>query len=199
MIVTQHEVEFNIRTLLSLETELNCSLYDILFNSEITPEIQSTINKFGLRFTEIELQEYIQLSDIDKLKVDLTVNASLLDAFGVGKQDDDTDSDAEESNQISAFDTYIKSIMPYVVGVIGLSKMDFYSCTPYELVCIIKAFRTHQEQTYQLQKVAHINAIGLTRSKKFKEIDPFDTKTKKKVRKIDINKKNEELDFLKGR
>ena len=64
---------------------------------------------------------------------------------------------------------------------------------------VIQAHRNYIEQTYQLQKIACINAIGLTRSKKFKEINPFDTKSNKRVKKVDIDKKNEELDFLKGR
>ena len=89
--------------------------------------------------------------------------------------------------------------MPYMVGVVGISKDDFYSSTPYEINLMVKAFRNHMEQTYHLNKMAHINAIGLTRSNKFKEINPFDTRSNKKVKKIDINKKREELDFLKGR
>ena len=193
-----NKVEFDIRTLLSLEYELNVSLYDILFKSEIDSQLQSVINKYGLSLSEEEVEEYFSLSERDKIKVDLIVNASLLDAFGVGKQHD-TQDDEEESESPESFEEYIKSIMPYMVGVVGISKDDFYSSTPYEISLIVKAFRNHMEQTYHLNKMAHINAIGLTRSNKFKEINPFDTRSNKKIKKIDINKKREELDFLKGR
>lgn len=194
------KVEFNIRTLLSLEEELNTSLYDILFESEIDSYKQAIVSAYGLSLNEEEFRDYLQLDNSKKLSLDLMVNASILDAFGVGKQCEDNDTDSEEeSSTFDSFKEYIKSIQPYVLGVVGLSLNDFYSLTPYEVIQIMQAYRGHIEQTYQLQKIACINAIGLTRSKKFKEINPFDIKSNKKVKKVDVNKKNEELDFLKGR
>ena len=194
------KVEFNIRTLLSLEEELNMSLYDILFESEIDNYKQTVISAYGLSLTEEELRDYLQLDTKHKLSLDLMVNASILDAFGLGKQhEEDYDDSDNEANTFDSFKEYIKSVQPYVLGVVGLSLNDFYSLTPYEVTQVIQAHRNYIEQTYQLQKIACINAIGLTRSKKFKEINPFDTKSNKRVKKVDIDKKNEELDFLKGR
>lgn len=194
------KVEFNIRTLLSLEEELNMSLYDILFESEIDNYKQTVISAYGLSLTEEELRDYLQLDTKHKLSLDLMVNASILDAFGLGKQcEEDYDDSANEPDTFDSFKEYIKSVQPYVLGVVGLSLNDFYSLTPYEVTQVIQAHRNYIEQTYQLQKIACINAIGLTRSKKFKEINPFDTKSNKRVKKVDIDKKNEELDFLKGR
>lgn len=194
------KVEFNIRTLLSLEEELNMSLYDILFESEIDSYKQTVISAYGLSLTEEELRDYLQLDTKHKLSLDLMVNASILDAFGLGKQyEEDCDDSDNETDTFDSFKEYIKSIQPYVLGVVGLSLNDFYSLTPYEVTQVIQAHRNYIEQTYQLQKIACINAIGLTRSKKFKEINPFDTKANKRVKKVDIDKKNEELDFLKGR
>lgn len=194
------KVEFNIRTLLSLEEELNMSLYDILFESEIDNYKQTVISAYGLSLTEEELRDYLQLDTKHKLSLDLMVNASILDAFGVGKQyEEDCDDSDNEADTFDSFKEYIKSVQPYVLGVVGLSLNDFYSLTPYEVTQVIQAHRNYIEQTYQLQKIACINAIGLTRSKKFKEINPFDTKSNKRVKKVDIDKKNEELDFLKGR
>ena len=194
------KVEFNIRTLLSLEEELNMSLYDILFESEIDNYKQTVISAYGLSLTEEELRDYLQLDTKHKLSLDLMVNASILDAFGLGKQhEEDYDDSDNEADTFDSFKEYIKSVQPYVLGVVGLSLNDFYSLTPYEVTQIIQAHRNYIEQTYQLQKIACINAIGLTRSKKFKEINPFDTKSNKRVKKVDIDKKNEELDFLKGR
>ena len=194
------KVEFNIRTLLSLEEELNMSLYDILFESEIDNYKQTVISAYGLSLTEEELRDYLKLDTKHKLSLDLMVNASILDAFGLGKQyEEDCDDSDNETDTFDSFKEYIKSVQPYVLGVVGLSLNDFYSLTPYEVTQVIQAHRNYIEQTYQLQKIACINAIGLTRSKKFKEINPFDTKSNKKVKKVDIDKKNEELDFLKGR
>ena len=194
------KVEFNIRTLLSLEEELNMSLYDILFESEIDNYKQTVISAYGLSLTEEELRDYLQLETKHKLSLDLMVNASILDAFGVGKQhEEDCDDSDSETDTFDSFKEYIKSVQPYVLGVVGLSLNDFYSLTPYEVTQVIQAHRNYIEQTYQLQKIACINAIGLTRSKKFKEINPFDAKSNKRVKKVDIDKKNEELDFLKGR
>ena len=194
------KVEFNIRTLLSLEEELNMSLYDILFESEIDNYKQTVISAYGLSLTEEELRDYLQLDTKYKLSLDLMVNASILDAFGLGKQhEEDYDDSDNETDTFDSFKEYIKSVQPYVLGVVGLSLNDFYSLTPYEVTQVIQAHRNYIEQTYQLQKIACINAIGLTRSKKFKEINPFDTKSNKRVKKVDIDKKNEELDFLKGR
>lgn len=194
------KVEFNIRTLLSLEEELNMSLYDILFESEIDNYKQTVISAYGLSLTEEELRDYLQLDTKHKLSLDLMVNASILDAFGLGKQcEEDYDDSDNETDTFDSFKEYIKSVQPYVLGVVGLSLNDFYSLTPYEVTQVIQAHRNYIEQTYQLQKIACINAIGLTRSKKFKEINPFDVKSNKRVKKVDIDKKNEELDFLKGR
>ena len=194
------KVEFNIRTLLSLEEELNMSLYDILFESEIDNYKQTVISAYGLSLTEEELRDYLQLDTKHKLSLDLMVNASILDAFGLGKQhEEDYDDSDNEADTFDSFKEYIKSVQPYVLGVVGLSLNDFYSLTPYEVTQVIQAHRNYTEQTDQLQKIACINAIGLTRSKKFKEINPFDTKSNKRVKKVDIDKKNEELDFLKGR
>ena len=194
------KVEFNIRTLLSLEEELNMSLYDILFESEIDNYRQTVISAYGLSLTEEELRDYLQLDTKHRLSLDLMVNASILDAFGLGKQhEEDYDDSDNETDTFDSFKEYIKSVQPYVLGVVGLSLNDFYSLTPYEVTQVIQAHRNYIEQTYQLQKIACINAIGLTRSKKFKEINPFDTKSNKRVKKVDIDKKNEELDFLKGR
>ena len=194
------KVEFNIRTLLSLEEELNMSLYDILFESEIDNYKQTVISAYGLSLTEEELRDYLQLDTKHKLSLDLMVNASILDAFGLGKQhEEDYDDSDNETDTFDSFKEYIKSVQPYVLGVVGLSLNDFYSLTPYEVTQVIQAHRNYIEQTYQLQKIACINAIGLTRSKKFKEINPFDIKSNKRVKKVDIDKKNEELNFLKGR
>ncbi len=194
------KVEFNIRTLLSLEEELNMSLYDILFESEIDNYKQTVISAYGLSLTEEELRDYLKLDTKHRLSLDLMVNASILDAFGLGKQcEEDYDDSDNEADTFDSFKEYIKSVQPYVLGVVGLSLNDFYSLTPYEVTQVIQAHRNHIEQTYQLQKIACINAIGLTRSKKFKEINPFDVKSNKRVKKVDIDKKNEELDFLKGR
>ena len=194
------KVEFNIRTLLSLEEELNMSLYDILFESEIDNYKQTVISAYGLSLTEEELRDYLKLDTKHRLSLDLMVNASILDAFGLGKQhEEDYDDSDNETDTFDSFKEYIKSVQPYVLGVVGLSLNDFYSLTPYEVTQVIQTHRNYIEQTYQLQKIACINAIGLTRSKKFKEINPFDTKSNKRVKKVDIDKKNEELDFLKGR
>ena len=49
---------------------------------------------------------------------------------------------------------------------------------------------------YNLNKIANINAIGLTKSKKFREINPFDENDNKKFKKVSLEKKKADLDFL---
>ena len=80
-----------------------------------------------------------------------------------------------------------------------MSKEDFMSYTPVEIYAILETRRNHEKYQYNLNKLAHINAIGLTSSKKFKEINPFDDKQDKKVKKIDTAKKKADLDFLMNR
>ena len=70
-----------------------------------------------------------------------------------------------------------------------MSKADFMSYTPVEIYAILDAHRNNVKYQYNIDKLAHINAIGLTSSKKFKEINPFDGKQDKKVKKIDTDKK----------
>ena len=120
------KVEFNIRTLLSLEEELNMSLYDILFESEIDNYKQTVISAYGLSLTEEELRDYLKLDTKHKLSLDLMVNASILDAVGLGKQhEEDYDDSDTEADTFDSFKEYIKSVQPYVLGVVGLSLTDF--------------------------------------------------------------------------
>lgn len=196
--IKNKKVEFNIRTLLSLEEFLNVPLTELVFQADITDEIQAIVVIYGLNLNDKELEEYLKLKPTDKLSVDLKVNSALLDAIGVGKQSNNNSSDDTENKpeRVKFFREYIKSFRNYCVGVLHMSKDDFYSYTPVEIHDIIDAHQDHVKLTYQLNKIAHINAIGLTSSKKFKEINPFNLEDSKRYRKVDIKQKREDLDFL---
>lgn len=199
--IINKQVGFDIRTLLLLESHLNVPIDDIVFNAEITDEIQAVITMFGMKLNEEELKEYLLLDAPTRLSVDLKVNSALLDALGVGKQSNETTTtDTDKVVKVEFFKEYIKDFMNYCIGVLYMSKDDFMSYTPVEIYAILDKHREHTKYMYQLNKLAHINAIGLTSSKKYKEINPFgDSEDNKKVKKIDKSKKKADLDFLMNR
>ena len=191
-----YKVEFSIRTLLLLEEELNVPLDSILFDVEITEDIQKAIFYYGVRrstkFGRTKLYEqYDNLTSKDKLLLNMKVNGKLLDSFGVGKQQ----GSSEVSQETKFFAEYMIDFMHYMIGAVGMSKEEFLSCTPAEVFSIADAYRKEQEFQFKLNQLAHINAIGLTSSKKFKEINPFEKQTSK-VKKISKEDKEKELDFL---
>lgn len=192
----KNEVEFSIGTLLLLERELQYPLDTLLFEVEITDELQELVVCYGymncLEKSEC-LEIYRSLDKSNKLSVDLIVNGKILDAFGLGKQQESES--GETSNQVRFFSEYMNDFKYLAIGVIGMTKEDFYSSTPFEIFKIVTKYQEHLEAIYNLNKLAHINAIGLTSSKKFKEINPFKAPDKG-YRKIDVNKKRAELDFL---
>ena len=77
-----------------------------------------------------------------------------------------------------------------------MSKSEFLSYTPVEIYAILDAHQGHIKYIYNLNKIANINAIGLTKSKKFREINPFDENDNKKFKKVSLEKKKADLDFL---
>ena len=199
--ILSKEVGFDIRTLLLLESHLNVPIDDIMFNIEVTDEIQAVVTMFGMKLNEEELKEYLLLEPSKRLSVDLKVNSALLDALGVGNQSKETETiDTDKVVKVDFFKEYIKDFMNYCVGVLNMSKDDFLSYRPVEIYAILDKHREHIKYMYQLNKVAHINAIGLTSSKKFKEINPFgEDEETKKVKKVDLAKKKADLDFLMNR
>lgn len=192
------EIEFSIGTLFLLEKDLGVPLDSVLYEIEITTEIQMKILYYGLSrkipFEDLVTQ-YSKLVPAEKLEVDLKCNAKLLDAFGVGKQRVDKEEDVSQETQVRLFTDYMTELMFYVRGVLHMTKQEFISSTPIEIFTILDQHKLHMEQVYGLNKIAHVNAIGLTSSKKFKEINPFG-KENKPFKKVDIDKKKSELDFL---
>ena len=86
--LTNKKVEFDIRTLLLLEEHVNVPIDNLLFDVEVTEELQAIVNMFGMKLNEEELKEYLLLEEPLKLSVDLKVNGALLDALGVGKKEE---------------------------------------------------------------------------------------------------------------
>lgn len=198
--LSNKQVEFNIRTLLLLEEHLNVPIDSLIFDAEITDEVQAIVAMYGMKLNDKELEEYLTLKEPEKLSVDLKVNGALFDALGLGKQSsEDTTIDTDAKVEVKFFKEYIKEFLYYCVGVLHMSKADFMSYTPVEVYAILEAHRNNVKYQYNIDKLAHINAIGLTSSKKFKEINPFDGKQDKKVKKIDTAKKKSDLDFLMNR
>ena len=195
--LTNKKVEFDIRTLLLLEEHVNVPIDNLLFDVEVTEELQAIVNMFGMKLNEEELKEYLLLEEPLKLSVDLKVNGALLDALGVGKKkNDDTTVDTDAKVEVKFFREYIKEFRDYCVGVLNMSKSEFLSYTPVEIYAILDAHQGHIKYMYNLNKIANINAIGLTKSKKFKEINPFDENDNKKFKKVGLEKKKADLDFL---
>lgn len=195
--ITNKKVEFDIRTLLLLEEHINVPIDNLLFDVEVTEEIQAIVNMFGMKLNEEELKEYLLLEEPLKLSVDLKVNSALLDALGVGnKKNDDTTVDTDAKVEVKFFREYIKEFRDYCVGVLYMSKSEFLSYTPVEIYAILDAHQGHIKYMYNLNKIANINAIGLTKSKKFREINPFDENDNKKFKKVSLEKKKADLDFL---
>ena len=195
--IANKKVEFNIGTLLLLESHINVPIDTLLFDVNITDEIQAIVNMYGMKLTEQELEEYFLLGESSKLSVDLKVNGALLDALGVGrKSNNDATIDTDAKVEVTFFKEYIKEFMNYCVGVLYMSKEEFLSYTPVEIYDILDSHRGHIQYMYNLNKIALINAIGLTKSKRFKEINPFDENDNKKFKKVDIEKKKADLDFL---
>ena len=195
--ITNKKVEFDIRTLLLLEEHINVPIDNLIFDVEVTEEIQAIVNMFGMKLNEEELKEYLLLEEPLKLSVDLKVNGALLDALGVGKKkNDDTTIDTDAKVEVKFFKEYIKEFRDYCVGVLHMSKSELLSYTPVEIYAILDAHQGHIKYMYNLNKIAHINAIGLTKSKKFKEINPFDNTSDKKFKKVSLEKKKADLDFL---
>ena len=198
--IANKKVEFNIGTLLLLESHLNVPIDSLIFDAEITDEVQAIVAMYGMQLNEQELEEYLTLKQPEKLSVDLKVNGALFDALGLGKQSsEDTTIDTDAKVEVKFFKEYIKEFLYYCVGVLHMSKADFMSYTPVEVYAILEAHRNHEKDHYNLNKLAHINAIGLTSSKKFKEINPFNNEQDKKVKKVDADKKKADLDFLMNR
>ena len=195
--LTNKKVEFDIRTLLLLEEHVNVPIDNLIFDVEVTEEIQAIVNMFGMKLNEEELKEYLLLEEPLKLSVDLKVNGALLDALGVGKKkNDDTTVDTDAKVEVKFFREYIKEFRDYCVVVLHMSKSEFLSYTPVEIYAILDAHQGHIKYMYNLNKIANINAIGLTKSKKFKEINPFDENDNKKFKKVGLEKKKADLDFL---
>ena len=195
--ITNKKVEFDIRTLLLLEEHINVPIDNLLFDVEVTEELQAIVNMFGMKLNEEELKEYLLLEEPLKLSVDLKVNGALLDALGVGKKkNDDTTVDTDAKVEVKFFREYIKEFRDYCVGVLHMSTSEFLSYTPVEIYAILDAHQGHIKYMYNLSKIANINAIGLTKSKKFKEINPFDNTSDKKFKKVSLEKKKADLDFL---
>lgn len=194
------KVEFSIRTLLSLEKELNVPLDSLLFEMEITPEIQKIILYHGVkRSTKLGRQKiyemYDNLSRTEKVKVDMKVNGRLLDSFGIGKKRE-SNADVSQETEVKFFSEYMTTLMFQLMSSIKLSKDDFLNSTPSEIFSLLDVYKKEQEFQFKLNQLAHINAIGLTSSKKFKEINPFNNKGTKKQKRISKEDKNRELDFL---
>ena len=193
--LTNKKVEFDIRTLLLLEEHINVPIDNLIFDVEVTEELQAIVNMFGMKLNEEELKEYLLLEEPLKLSVDLKVNGALLDGVGKKKNDDATvDTDAKV--EVKFFREYIKEFRDYCVGVLHMSKSEFLSYTPVEIYAILDAHQGHIKYMYNLNKIANINAIGLTKSKKFREINPFDENDNKKFKKVSLEKKKADLDFL---
>lgn len=180
-----------------MEKELNNPLDLLLFEMEITQELQELVVCHGysnyLEKSET-LKLYRSLSDTDRLSIDLIVNGRLLDAFGIGKQQE---SESTGETKVRFFSEYMNEFKNFMIGTVGLSKDDFYGSTPIEVFDIAEGYRKGLETLFSINQCSHINAIGLTSSKKFKAINPFEPKDKG-YRKVDVNKKKQDLDFLKG-
>ena len=121
--LTNKKVEFDIRTLLLLEEHINVPIDNLIFDVEVTEELQAIVNMFGMKLNEEELKEYLLLEEPLKLSVDLKVNGALLDALGVGKKkNDDTTVDTDAKVEVKFFREYIKEFRDYCVGVLHMSK-----------------------------------------------------------------------------
>ena len=124
--LTNKKVEFDIRTLLLLEEHINVPIDNLIFDVEVTEELQAIVNMFGMKLNEEELKEYLLLEEPLKLSVDLKVNGALLDALGVGKKkNDDTTVDTDAKVEVKFFREYIKEFRDYCVGVLHMSKSEF--------------------------------------------------------------------------
>ena len=125
-----YKVEFCIGTLLSLEKELNVPLDSLLFELEVTPEIQKAIFYHGIkRSTKLGRKKiyeiYDNLSKTDRLRVDMKVNGRLLDSFGVGKQRERNE-DVPQETEVKFFSEYMTKFMFYMMGAVGMSFMQIF-------------------------------------------------------------------------
>ena len=50
--LTNKKVEFDIRTLLLLEEHINVPIDNLIFDVEVTEEIQAIVNMFGMKLNE---------------------------------------------------------------------------------------------------------------------------------------------------
>lgn len=195
---THYPLRFTIRTLMELDSDLVVSLNDLLFKVDITTELQILILYYGID-KKVELEElikwYATLSPQELNKLNVLVNGTLLESVGVGRETTDSNNTNEDSKEQS-FTESMEDLLCYVVANIGISMTEFYNSTPNLMYKLCDAYMKKLEADFNLTTNAFINAWGLTHSKKFKPINPFKHENNSTTKVVDLDKKQEELDYL---
>lgn len=195
---THYPLRFTIRTLMELDSDLVVSLNDLLFKVDITTELQILILYYGID-KQVPLEElikwYTELSPQELNKLNVLVNGTLLESIGVGRETTDSNNTNEDSKE-QTFTETMESLLCYVVTNIGISMTEFYNSTPNLIYKLCDAYMQKLEADFNLNTNAFINAWGLTHSKKFKPINPFKHENNSTTKVVDLDKKQEELDYL---
>lgn len=193
-----YPVHFTIKSLVELDSDLVMPLEDLLFNIEITPELQILIIYYGIDKQvglEVLTKWYLHLQAKELQSVNVLVNGNLLESVGVGRETTNSNNDNEEK-QPKSFTESMEDLMCYLVANVGISITEFYNSTPNLMYKLSDAYFKKLEADFNLSTNAFINAWGLTHSKKFKPINPFNNENNSATKVVDLDKKKEDLDFL---
>ena len=196
---TYYPVRFPIKSLMELDSDLVISLNELLFEVDITPELQILTIYYGIN-KQVELEEltrwYTQLQPKELNSVNVLVNGTLLESIGVGRESINSSTDNEEDTKEKSFTDSMEDLMCYLVSYVGISMTEFYNSTPNLMYKLSDTHFKKLESDFNLTTNAFINAWGLTHSKKFKPINPFNNENNSTTKVVDLDKKQEDLDFL---
>ena len=194
-----YPVHFSIRLLMELDSDLVISLNELLFDVDITPELQILIIYYGID-KQVDLEDltkwYTQLPPKELNSVNVLVNGTLLESIGVGRESINSSTDNEEETQEKSFTDSMEDLLCYLVSYVGISMTEFYNSTPNLMYKLSDTHFKKLESDFNLTTNAFINAWGLTHSKKFKPINPFNSENNSTTKVVDLDKKQEDLDFL---
>lgn len=195
----EYPIRFNIKTLMELDSDLVVSLNDLLFNVDITPELQILIIYYGIDkglCLNTLCEWYSKLSPKELNNVNVLVNGTLLESMGVGRESTDSSNNNDTESKEQSFTETMEDLLCYMVANIGISMTEFYNSTPNLMYKLSDAYFKKLESDFHLTTNAMINAYGLTHSKQFKPINPFKHENNSPTKVVDLDKKKEELDYL---
>lgn len=193
-----YPINFTIKNLLALDSDLYMSLDELLFEVDITEDLQVIIIHYGID-RKVSLKDlcewYTKLSPQEIYNVNTVVNGTLLESMGVGRENTNS-SNTNEETETKTFKETMEDLLCYLIANVGISMQEFYSSTPNLMYKLSDAYFKRLEFEFNLNTQSMINAWGLTHSKKFKPMNPFNIENNSPTKKVDLNKKQEELDYL---